>query len=174
MSVHPPTVVIENITPLLDGGRYPIKRAIGEDLTVEADVFKDGHDIVSALLKWRKKGESRWHETPDASPSRTETTAGGEFVRSSRIASTSTRSRLGATPSAPGSTIFRQSTWPARRTSKVRSWKAPTSWRRVQVSPRPAAKPSMHSVCGRWLRICAGALRPASTMSRTSLSSKAS
>src|SRR6476646_10586281 len=64
MSLHPPTVVIENITPLLDGGRYPIKRAIGEDLIVEADLFKDGHDIVSALLKWRKKGESRWHETP--------------------------------------------------------------------------------------------------------------
>lgn len=64
MSLHPPTVVIENVSPLVDGGRYPIKRAIGEDLVVEADVFKDGHDIVSAVLKWRKKGETRWHETP--------------------------------------------------------------------------------------------------------------
>ena len=64
MSLHPPTVVIESITPLLDGGRYPIKRATGEDLTVEADIFKDGHDVVTALLKWRKKGEERWHETP--------------------------------------------------------------------------------------------------------------
>src|SRR3954468_536415 len=64
MPLHPPTVVIESITPLLDGGRYPIKRATGEDLTVEADIFKDGHDVVTALLKWRKKGEERWHETP--------------------------------------------------------------------------------------------------------------
>ena len=64
MSLHPPTVVIENILPLLDGGRYPIKRAVGEDLLVEADIFKDGHDIVSALLKWRKKGDTTWHETP--------------------------------------------------------------------------------------------------------------
>src|SRR3954471_20684039 len=64
MSLHPPTVVIENILPLLDGGRYPIKRAVGEDLTVEADIFKDGHDITTAVLKWRKKGEERWHETP--------------------------------------------------------------------------------------------------------------
>ncbi len=63
-SLHPPTVVIENVAPLVDGGQYPIKRAVGEDLRVEADIFKDGHDITSALLKWRKKGEARWHETP--------------------------------------------------------------------------------------------------------------
>lgn len=58
-----PTAVIENIQPLVDGGRYPVKRAVGEDLIVEADVFKDGHDVVAALLKWRKLGESQWHET---------------------------------------------------------------------------------------------------------------
>ncbi|MGZ4966454.1 MAG: maltotransferase domain-containing protein, partial [Chthoniobacterales bacterium] len=59
-----PTAVIENLQPLVDGGRYPIKRAVGEDLIVEADVFKDGHDVVAARLKWRILGETRWHETP--------------------------------------------------------------------------------------------------------------
>ena len=59
-----PSVVIENLQPLIDGGRYPIKRIVGEDLVVEADIFKDGHDVVSALLKWRRKGHARWHETP--------------------------------------------------------------------------------------------------------------
>ncbi|MGZ5021395.1 MAG: alpha-1,4-glucan--maltose-1-phosphate maltosyltransferase [Chthoniobacterales bacterium] len=59
-----PTAVIENLQPLVDGGRYPIKRAVGEDLVVEADVFKDGHDVVAARLKWRILGETRWHETP--------------------------------------------------------------------------------------------------------------
>jgi len=63
MHPHPATVVIENISPLIDGGQFPIKRAAGEDLVVEADIFKDGHDVVSALLKWRKVGEI-WHETP--------------------------------------------------------------------------------------------------------------
>src|ERR1700730_1862026 len=58
-----PAVVIENLQPLIDGGRYPIKRVIGEDVVVEADVFKDGHDIVAASLKWRLSGESHWHET---------------------------------------------------------------------------------------------------------------
>ena len=59
-----PTVVIEALSPLVDGGRYPLKRVVGDDLVVEADVFKDGHDLVSALLKWRKQGEVAWNETP--------------------------------------------------------------------------------------------------------------
>src|ERR1700738_2267210 len=58
-----PAVVIENLQPLIDGGRYPIKRVIGEDVVVEADVFKDGHDVVAASLKWRMAGENQWHET---------------------------------------------------------------------------------------------------------------
>jgi starch synthase (maltosyl-transferring) len=58
-----PSAVIETLRPLIDGGRYPIKRIVGEDLAVEADVFKDGHDLVAALLKWRRAGEPRWHET---------------------------------------------------------------------------------------------------------------
>src|SRR4051794_2491179 len=58
-----PAVVIENLSPLVDGGRYPVKRVIGEDLVVEADVFKDGHDIVGASLRWRMLGQNDWHET---------------------------------------------------------------------------------------------------------------
>jgi starch synthase (maltosyl-transferring) len=58
-----PSAVIENLRPLIDGGRYPVKRIVGDDLAVEADVFKDGHDVVAALLKWRLVGEPRWHET---------------------------------------------------------------------------------------------------------------
>src|SRR3954453_5193022 len=58
-----PTAVIENLQPLIDGGRFPIKRVVGEDLAVEADIFKDGHDVVAARLKWRILGEPHWHET---------------------------------------------------------------------------------------------------------------
>lgn len=59
-----PSVVIENIEPLIDCGRYPIKRIMGEDLVVEADIFKDGHDVVAAVLKWRVVGKRAWRETP--------------------------------------------------------------------------------------------------------------
>ena len=59
-----PSVVIENLQPLIDGGRYPIKRIVGEDLVVEADIFRDGHDVVAAILKWRVLGKRAWRETP--------------------------------------------------------------------------------------------------------------
>ena len=59
-----PSVVIENLQPLIDGGRYPIKRIVGEDLIVEADIFKDGHDVVAAILRWRVLGKRAWRETP--------------------------------------------------------------------------------------------------------------
>src|SRR5256714_1381656 len=59
-----PSAVIENLRPLIDGGRYPVKRIVEDDLAVEADVFKDGHDVVAAALEWRRVGEPRWHETP--------------------------------------------------------------------------------------------------------------
>src|SRR5213079_182706 len=59
-----PSVVIDNVQPLIDCGRSPIKRIVGEDLVVEADIFKDGHDVVAAVLKWRVVGTRRWRETP--------------------------------------------------------------------------------------------------------------
>src|SRR6266480_4723510 len=59
-----PSVAIENLQPLLESGRYPIKRIVGEDLVVEADIFKDGHDVVAAVLSWRVLGQRGWRETP--------------------------------------------------------------------------------------------------------------
>jgi starch synthase (maltosyl-transferring) len=58
------TVIIQNISPQLDHGRYAVKRAVGRDFVVEADIFKEGHDVVSAVLKYRAVGDSRWRETP--------------------------------------------------------------------------------------------------------------
>ncbi len=58
-----PTALIENIEPSVDGGRYPVKRVVGQDMVVSADVFKEGHDEISAVLKWRKEGQKIWFET---------------------------------------------------------------------------------------------------------------
>ncbi len=57
-------VVIENIRPQADAGRFAIKRVIGDRLTIEADAFADGHDHVVVLLLHRKRGAERWTETP--------------------------------------------------------------------------------------------------------------
>lgn len=55
-------VVIEGIAPEIDGGRFAAKRAVGETLEVEADVFGDGHDVVAAVLLHRHEEDQRWSE----------------------------------------------------------------------------------------------------------------
>ncbi|MCA9420718.1 MAG: DUF3416 domain-containing protein, partial [Nitrospira sp.] len=46
------TLIIEHVEPELDGGRYPVKRIVGENLDVTADVFKEGHDTIGAVLRY--------------------------------------------------------------------------------------------------------------------------
>ena len=55
-------VIIEGLQPEVDGGRFPIKRTTGEQVVVEADVFMDGHEALSAALLFRRKGAARWQE----------------------------------------------------------------------------------------------------------------
>src|ERR1051326_3750333 len=57
-------VVIENVLPQIDGGRFPIKRVQGEAVIVEADVFSDGHDSLSCQLSYRRESDSAWHVVP--------------------------------------------------------------------------------------------------------------
>src|SRR5215813_556637 len=56
--------VIENVKPEIDCGRFPAKRTVGERMTVEADIFADGHDALLAVLLYRKDGASNWTEIP--------------------------------------------------------------------------------------------------------------
>ncbi len=56
--------VIEGVKPEIDGGRFPIKRITGETVTVEADIFADGHDTLFALLLYRRENAARWEEAP--------------------------------------------------------------------------------------------------------------
>ena len=59
-----PRVAIEGITPEVDGGRFPAKRAVGETVVVEADVFAEGHDEVSCVLRYRQAVGGDWTEAP--------------------------------------------------------------------------------------------------------------
>ncbi|HUF93196.1 MAG TPA: maltotransferase domain-containing protein, partial [Candidatus Limnocylindria bacterium] len=58
------TIVIENVAPAVDGGRYPVKREQGATLEVTADIFKEGHDVLVAFVKYRRADESAWRQTP--------------------------------------------------------------------------------------------------------------
>ncbi|HET7479444.1 MAG TPA: alpha-1,4-glucan--maltose-1-phosphate maltosyltransferase [Rubrobacteraceae bacterium] len=60
------SVVIEGVYPEVNCGRYPVKREVGDRFEVRADIFKDGHDVLSAVIKYREKGTRRWNTTPMA------------------------------------------------------------------------------------------------------------
>jgi len=57
-------VIIDTVTPQLDGGKYPIKRTIGEKVTVTADIITDGHDDVKAVILYKKVTDDTWLEAP--------------------------------------------------------------------------------------------------------------
>ena len=53
-----PPILFENIVPSVDGGRYPAKRIVGDVCVVEADILRDGADVLCAQLRWWKDGSS--------------------------------------------------------------------------------------------------------------------
>ena len=46
----PARIVIQLPAPAVDGGRYPAKRVVGDTVGVSADVFRDGHDVLKAVV----------------------------------------------------------------------------------------------------------------------------
>lgn len=60
----PGRVAIENPSPTVDNGRWPVKRVVGEEIVVEADIFSDGHEVVDSDLLWRRKGAAEWRRAP--------------------------------------------------------------------------------------------------------------
>jgi starch synthase (maltosyl-transferring) len=68
VSLHPrwrpeARIAIEDVCPQLDDGRYPVKRVLGEEFEVQADIFRDGHDKLSAVVKYSPQGKE-WREAP--------------------------------------------------------------------------------------------------------------
>jgi starch synthase (maltosyl-transferring) len=61
-------VIVEHLSPEIDGGRFPIKRTPGESVAVTVDMFADGHDVLAGVLRYRfvdgEKGPDEWKETP--------------------------------------------------------------------------------------------------------------
>src|SRR6187402_1816790 len=59
-----PRLVIENLTPQLDGGRYPIKRLLGKVVDIGVNIFKDGHDLIAAHILYRPVGATEYRTAP--------------------------------------------------------------------------------------------------------------
>ncbi len=53
-------IAIEAVAPQIDGGRFPVKRVVGDRLSIAADIMVDGHEILAAEIVYRQgKTESR-------------------------------------------------------------------------------------------------------------------
>ena len=59
----PPRIVIQYPTPAVDDGRYAAKRCVGDRVTVEADVFRDGHDLLRAVIRYTHAEDEHYQET---------------------------------------------------------------------------------------------------------------
>ncbi|HEY9652674.1 MAG TPA: alpha-1,4-glucan--maltose-1-phosphate maltosyltransferase, partial [Coleofasciculaceae cyanobacterium] len=57
-------VQIEGVSPEIDGGRFPIKRIVGETVHVEVDMFCDSHDLISGVVLYRLETSQQWLEIP--------------------------------------------------------------------------------------------------------------
>ena len=60
----PSRVIIEGVAPEVDCGKFSIKRTVGEEVVVSADIFAEGHDVIQAVVLHRPKGSNRWTEAP--------------------------------------------------------------------------------------------------------------
>ena len=61
-------VAIEQVSPAVDGGAYPVKRRVQEAVRVQADIFMDGHDRLAAEVRWRADDEPAWRSVPFVAP----------------------------------------------------------------------------------------------------------
>ena len=55
---------IEDVFPSIDGGRFPVKRIVGEPIEVWADIYRDGHEVIAAALVWRREVDREWRREP--------------------------------------------------------------------------------------------------------------
>jgi len=58
------SIVIENVSPCIDDGSFAVKCIVGEKFLVEADIFKDGHDSLEAVLLFKNKNDTSWSQVP--------------------------------------------------------------------------------------------------------------
>jgi starch synthase (maltosyl-transferring) len=59
----PKRIEIQYPAPVVDGGRFPAKRCVGDGVDVFADVFRDGHDLLRAVVRYRGPEKRRWRES---------------------------------------------------------------------------------------------------------------
>jgi starch synthase (maltosyl-transferring) len=59
-----PGIQIQDVVPQVNCGRFSIKRVVGEEVVVQATIFRAGHDVLRGAIRYRGPGARRWREAP--------------------------------------------------------------------------------------------------------------
>ncbi len=62
--MEPERIQIQHVQPQVDCGRFPVKACLGDTVTVSATIFRDGHDKLEGVVRFRPVGTRRWREAP--------------------------------------------------------------------------------------------------------------
>ena len=143
----PSRVVIEGVRPEIDAGLFPIKRTVGEEVVVSADIFAEGHDLLAAVVKSPRRGHGANGPRAPMAPGVNDRWTGGFRVDSLgrheyTIEAWVDRFRVLASATSP------RRPRPAR-TSPASCWKGPSSCSRPPAGPgarRPTGSASAPSV----------------------------
>ncbi len=130
-SSPPPRIVIQYPTPAVDGGRYAAKRCVGDTVEVEADIFRDGHDLLRAVVRYRARATPTTASRRWSGSTRTSAASAGPG------ASTSTARDAGSTPSRPGPTRSGPGATSSSARSSRSSTTSPARSRRASCSSKP-------------------------------------
>ena len=57
-------LVIENIRPSIEGGRFMLKREPGDTVTLTADIFRHSHEKYDAAIFYRHDSKKKWEMAP--------------------------------------------------------------------------------------------------------------
>jgi starch synthase (maltosyl-transferring) len=57
-------ITIDDVRPTTPSGEFPPKAVVGEQVAVSADIFRDGHDLLAARVRWRRVGKTKWRSAP--------------------------------------------------------------------------------------------------------------
>jgi starch synthase (maltosyl-transferring) len=63
ITAAPARITVQAPEPVVDAGRYRVKRCVGDDLRFTVDIFRDGHEQLRAVVRYKLKGNSRWQES---------------------------------------------------------------------------------------------------------------
>ena len=61
---QPPRIQIHDVRPDVEGGRWPVKRTLGDPVVVECDIVRDGHEQLRAVVRHRPPGQTAFVEEP--------------------------------------------------------------------------------------------------------------